>query len=186
MQLLLRRRITEPVTTVKFILWAKFEVSPEQQTLLRRYKATEGYITIEQSRRDFYRAAVISFFIALVVTGTLVSAIAAAPGNKAGGLPPWVAVLIFVFLFVGATWAIYEQLREAIRISDMLTGREFKHKSLILMARRERRMIGYAHAFVQFLEKLKEWEGTEVIEIGEEDDHESALRLVTDTYVAAA
>ena len=77
----------------------------------------------------------------------------------------------------------YEQLRFAIRISDMLNGREFKHKSLTLMARRERQTIGYALVFLQFLEKLKEWEGTEVITLGEE--HEPALRLVTDTYAAA-
>jgi hypothetical protein len=52
------------------------------------------------------------------------------------------------------------------------------------MARRERPMIGYAHAFVQLLEKLQNWEGTDIIEIGEET--EPALRLVTDAYNAAA
>ena len=59
-----------------------------------------------------------------------------------------------------------------------------KNKSLVLMARRERQMIGYAHAFVQLLEKLQNWEGTDIIEIGEET--EPALRLVTDAYNAAA
>ena len=62
----------------------------------------------------------------------------------------------------------------------MLNGREFKHKSLVLMARRERAMIGYGYAFIQLLEKMKNWEGIEVIQIGEE--HEGALRLVTDVY----
>jgi len=76
----------------------------------------------------------------------------------------------------------YEAVRLAIRISDMLNGREFKHKSLVLMARRERAMIGYGYCFIQLLEKMKNWE-TEVIQIGEE--HEGALRLVTDVYAAA-
>jgi hypothetical protein len=99
-------------------------------------------------------------------------------------IPWWVWAFLFVTVFSIATFLIYEQLRVAIRIDDMLDGREFKNRSLVLMARRERQMIGYAHAFVQFLEKLQEWEGTETIEIGEET--EPALRLVTDTYNAAA
>ena len=99
------------------------------------------------------------------------------------GLPGWAVFLIFLGSFLFATWIIYEQLRLAIRISDMLDGREFKHKSLALMARRERQVIGYGVAFLQFLEKLQDWEGTEVITLGEE--HEPALRLVTDTYAPA-
>ena len=95
----------------------------------------------------------------------------------------FVGVIAFVLLFAISSRLIYEQIRMAIRISDMLDGREFKHKSLTLMARRERQMVGYALVFLNFLEKLKEWEGTEVITLGEE--HEPALRLVTDTYAAA-
>ena len=48
----------------------------------------------------------------------------------------------------------------AIRISDMLNGREFKHKSLTLMARRERQMVWLCPCISAGLEKLKEWEGT--------------------------
>jgi hypothetical protein len=44
-------------------------------------------------------------------------------------------------------------------------------------------MIGYAAAFIHLLEMLKKGEGTDVIELGEE--HEGALRLVTDTYAPA-
>ena len=92
-------------------------------------------------------------------------------------------MVVFLGCLALSTWILYEQLRFAIRISDMLSGREFKHKSLALMARRERQMVGYAVAFKQFLEKLQAWEGTEVITLGEE--HEPALRLVTDYYAAA-
>jgi len=107
--------------------------------------------------------------------------VANAPTQPGGqGFPGWISILVFFSLFVGGTWGIYEQLRLAIRISDMLDGREFKHKSLALMARRERQVIGYGVAFLQFLEKLQDWEGTEVITLGEE--HVPALRLVTDTY----
>jgi len=55
MRVLLRRRITEPMGQFRFVLWAKFEVSEEEHALIRRYRVQPGYITIEASRRDFYR-----------------------------------------------------------------------------------------------------------------------------------
>jgi hypothetical protein len=163
-------------------------VSDEERALIRRYQVESGYITIEGSRRDFYRAAGFSFCIALVITIFVAGFSAyiqsfALPGRQMPSLPGWAVFLIFLGSFLFATWVIYEQLRLAIRISDMLNGREFKHKSLALMARRERQVIGYGVAFLQFLEKLQDWEGTEVITLGEE--HVPALRLVTDTYAPA-
>lgn len=79
----------------------------------------------------------------------------------------WLNLVVFFGCLGVTTWLLYEQLRFAIRISDMLDGREFKHKSLTLMARRERQMIGYAVCFKQFLERLETWEGTEVITLGD-------------------
>jgi hypothetical protein len=194
MQLLLRRRILMGTPTSKFALWAKFDLAPEEQRLIRHYGVSNCYLTIEASRRDLWRAAVISFFIALIGVGGLSAALPSLPTTLVQTqrgmvqqyiiIPWWVWMLFFAFVFGIATWIIYEQLRLAIRIQDMLDGREFKNKSLVLMARRERQMIGYAHAFVQLLEKLQNWEGTDIIEIGEET--EPALRLVTDAYNAAA
>jgi hypothetical protein len=193
MQLLLRRRILLGTPTSKFALWAKFEVAPEEQRLIHHYGVSNCYLTIEASRRDLWRAVVISFFIALVGVSLLSAAFSYLPTTMVQTqrgmiqqyifVPWWVWALLFAFVFAFATWVIYEQLRLAIRIQDMLDGREFKNKSLALMARRERQTIGYAYAFLQFLEKLQSWEGTEIIEIGEE--HEGALRLVTNTRAAA-
>ena len=172
MQVLIRRRIIRGAR-VKFALWVKFDVNDEERALINKYSVSSGYITIEQNRRDFYRALMIGFVAAAVLTGIYVSAVHGMSGAIGG----------FIIAFVLITWLVYEQLRLAIRISDMLNGREFKHKSLTLMARRERQTIGYAVVFLQFLQKLEGWEGTEVINLGEE--HEPALRLVTDTYAAA-
>jgi hypothetical protein len=190
MQLLLRRRIIEGMPTSKFALWGKFDVSEDELALIRRYRVANCYLTIEASRRDLWRAGVISFFLAFISVGGLSTVFSSIPVMNAGRIqqqifiPWWVWALLFAFVFGIVTWIIYEQLRIAIRIQDMLDGREFKNKSLVLMARRERQLIGYAHAFVQLLEKLQNWEGTDIIEIGE--DTEPALRLVTDTYNAAA
>jgi hypothetical protein len=192
MQLLLRRRIL--AQTSRFALWGKFDVSEEELRLIRRYMVSSCYVTIEASRRDLWRALVISFFIALVTVSLLSAAFSYLPTTMAQtprgmvGQPlsfPWIVwAILFAIVFSIATFLIYEQLRIAIRVQDMLDGREFKNKSLVLMARRERQMVGYAHAFVQLLEKLQNWEGTDIIEIGE--DTEPALRLVTDAYNAAA
>jgi hypothetical protein len=195
MQLLLRRRILMGTRSSKFALWAKFEVADEDLRLIRHYQVSNCYLTIEASRRDFWRAGVISFFIALIGVSLFSAVFSHVPVMMASPrgmiqqqllIPWWVWALIMAFVFSFGTWLIYEQLRLAIRIEDMLNGRQFKDKSLVLMARRERQMVGYAHAFVALLDKLKEWEGTDIIEIGQEDDHDRALRLITDTYHAAA
>ena len=172
MQLLLRRRIVHTGLRPKFSLWAKFDVTAEEKALVIKYKASNGYITIEASRRDMWRGAVMGFIVAAVLVPLLQAVARPIPIGDIG--------VIFLVLWGIVGWVIYEQLRLAIKIQDMLDGREFKHKSLVLMARRERAIIGYGYCFIVLLEKMKNWEGTETIQIGQE--HEGALRLVTDIY----
>jgi hypothetical protein len=75
MQLLLRRRIALAGSmTPKFGLWAKFDVTPDELGLIRKYGVSNCYVTIEASRRDLWRAVVISFFIAFVLVGGLSAA----------------------------------------------------------------------------------------------------------------
>ena len=141
MQLLLRRRIVHRGLYPKFALWAKFDVNTEEERLIMAYNATGGYITIEASRRDMWRGAVLGFLVSAVLVPLLLAVSRPIPTEEIGG--------IFLVLWGIAGWVIYEQLRLAIKISDMLNGREFKHKSLVLMARRERSLIGYGYAFIQ-------------------------------------
>jgi len=175
MQLLLRRRIVHRGLYPKFALWAKFDVNTEEERLIMAYNARGGYITIEASRRDMWRGAVLGFLAACILVPIILSVVRI---NTRFDVLSLSALFVAVWGLCG--WLIYEQLRFAIRLSDMLNGREFKHKSLVLMARRERAMIGYGYAFIQLLEKMQNWEGTETIQIGQE--HEGALRLVTDVY----
>jgi hypothetical protein len=177
MQLLFKRSLKTGavnVNSMRFVLWVKFDIDADESRLIHKYRAEDAYLTIEQSRRDFYRAMIISFFVAAFL-GSIITSI-----TNIGMLG---SLLYFICIFVASTWLIYEQLREAIRISDLLTGRNFKSRSLALLMRRERRMVGYAVAFTKLLEAMRTWEGTEIIQIGPE--HEPALRLVTDTYAPA-
>ena len=71
-------------------------------------------------------------------------------------------------------------LRVALLGGETLLGRELQQ---VLESRTGAAITGYAAAFIHLLELLKKGEGTDVVEIGEE--HEGALRLVTDTYAPA-
>ena len=177
MQVLFRRSLKTGgihVHRPKFVLWVRFVIDADEERLIHKYKAEDAYITIEQTRRDFSRALIISFFVAALLASILT-------GITHMGLLG--QLLYFVGIFAASTWIIYEQLWEAIRITDLLARRSFKNRSLALLVRRERRMIGYAVAFTKLLEAMRTWEGTEIIQIGPE--HEPALRLVTDIYAPA-
>jgi hypothetical protein len=173
MRLLLRRSVREHKLLrwrTEFVLWARFELTDEERILVRKYDMAKGYLTIEGSWQDVRRAGLYAFFPALFVAYLLATSLAT-----------YFLVLFGSYAII--TWVIYEQIREAIKILDIINGREFKHRSAILMMRRERRITGYAAAFIHLLELLRKGEGIDVVEIGEE--HEGALRLVTDTYAPA-
>jgi hypothetical protein len=173
MRLLLRRRVQENKLLgkrIEFVLWARFELSDEERALVRKYDMERGYLTIEGSWRDFRRASLYAVLPALVLSYLF-----------GAGFALYFLVLFGSYAIIA--WIIYEQIREAIKMIDIINGRDFKSRSAILMIRRERRMIGYAAAFIHLLEMLKKGEGTDIVEIGEE--HEGALRLVTDTYAPA-
>jgi len=173
MRLLLRRSVQEYKLLrwrTEFVLWARFELTDDEHRLVRKYDMEKGYLTIEGSWRDFRRALLYAFLPALFATYIF-----------SAGFARFFLVLFGSYAII--TWVIYEQIRDAIKIGGIVNGREFKHRSAILMIRRERRITGYAAAFIHLLELLKKGEGTDVVEIGEE--HEGALRLVTDTYAPA-
>ena len=64
MQLLMRRRILWTTFGIRFCLWAKFDVTPQELALVLKYRASEGYITIEATGRDAWRGAVLGFLAA--------------------------------------------------------------------------------------------------------------------------
>jgi len=115
-----------------------------------------GYITVEATRRDAWRGFSLGFLAAVTMTMVLVKLTlylltyteVTINGATAGiylvvMVPIWVNLTGFACLWGIAGSLVFEQLRLAIRNRDMLNGREFKHKSLVLMARRELAVIGY-------------------------------------------
>ena len=62
MQLLFKRSLKTGavnVNSMRFVLWVKFDIDADEERLIHKYKAEDAYLTIEQSRRDFYRAMII-------------------------------------------------------------------------------------------------------------------------------
>src|SRR3954464_1138307 len=110
---------------------ASFELTDEERMLVRKYDMEKGYLTIEGSWRDFRRALLYAFLPALIIAYIL-----------GAGFARYFFVLFVSYAII--TWVIFEQIRDAIKIGDILNGREFKHRSAILMIRRERRITGYA------------------------------------------
>jgi hypothetical protein len=160
---------------LNFVLWARFDLTNEERMLVRRFDMERGYLTVEGSGHDLRTAALYAVIPAVLLTYILENMIS----------PDVITYfLLLIVVYVVVTWLFYEQIREAIKMYDILNGRNFKNRSAMLMLRKERQITGYALAFQQMLTLLREQEAETVIELGAEE-HAPALRLVTDTYAPA-
>src|SRR2546425_7681661 len=73
--------------------------------------------------KAFVPAVIISFLLAVLVAVPLNSPVAG-------------AILFLLALFV-STALIYQQIREEVRVDDLLTGRDFKARSFIALLEKE-------------------------------------------------
>lgn len=165
MQLLLKRSQSPgPLGRIKFDLWAKFELSPEEQALIDRYKVSGAVLSEGNTIRDLKRAGVYGALVGLLV-GAFVS-FAAAP-----------------LAFAVATFAIYHKIRERITVKDILAGRLFACSSVITLLEKEDTISNMAGQFRRFLDVMKNWGGKEVIDI--EPNQAPVLRLIEPPDAAA-
>jgi hypothetical protein len=154
MQLLLKRSQKAGVGgRIKFDLWAKFELTAEEQALIDKYQVRNAILDEGNTRRDLIRA-----FKYAIGVGILALILLDGVGVS---LSPGLMVLGFAAL----TYAIYQQIREQIRVSDILTGRTFTCRSVLTLMEKERTITQMAVVFRQFLEAMKTWGGAEVINI---------------------
>jgi hypothetical protein len=175
MRLLLKRSVRENpllLKRIEYVLWAQFELTEAESSLVRRYDLDRSYLTIEGSWHEIRRSSLYAILPAFILTVLISNA-----------LSFFLFIPALLISFVGITWLIYEQLRETIKVVDIISGRNFKNKSAMLHMRRERQIIGYVLAFKNMLGMMQNWSGTDVIELG--DEHEGALRLVTDIHAPA-
>jgi hypothetical protein len=135
MQLLLHPSTTPRLTgNFRYRLWVKFEVTPEERGLIARYAVQRTILWRGRVLRDFARAALWGTIPALIISAFLV-----------------------------IVWVIYHQIREEVRVSDVLQGRFFSSPSVRALYDRERVITRAAMIFERLLERLTTWEQPEII-----------------------
>jgi len=142
---------------IKFQLWAKFDLTPEEQSLIDKYQADTAVVSVGDpltARRNWHRAimwgAILGFllgFIYLFVIGIR------------GSLP-------FTIIAIGACiYFIHHQTREVIFVSDIIKGRFFTCDSVITLIEKENLLFDTAGKFLRFIEEMKNWGGAAIITV---------------------
>ena len=142
---------------IKFQLWAKFDLTPEEQSLIDKYQADKAVVSEGDpltARRNWRRA---------IIWGTLLG-----------------ILLGFIYLFVIGMWAslpftliaigaciylIHHQIREVIFVSDIINGRFFTCDSVITLIEKENLLFDTAGKFLRFIEEMKNWGGAAIITV---------------------
>ncbi len=73
--------------------------------------------------------------------------------------------IFWLLQFLVLTYGIYEQIREKISVGDVLDGRYFKCRSVVMLAGKEQLMNNLSVIFCRFLEAMKTWGGQEIIQL---------------------
>src|SRR5215212_3881206 len=174
MELLFRRGQSPAATgTIKFDLWAKFDVTEEESALINKYSVRNAILSEGNTRRDAFRA--LRYGVLLTIAVTVVTS---ALRFNAG----LVFLAGLISLTVGS-YLIYQQIREQILVSDILEGREFVCRSVVTLIEKEELLKRMALSFRHLLEAMRTWGGTQVIEITPE--RAPTLKLVEPSDAAA-
>lgn len=170
MQLLIQRgQGSSPFGRPIFHLWARFELTEEEQALIEKYRFRHFLLIEGNFYRDFMRSvrwALLIAFVALVASSLAV--------------PLGPVFIISGICFLIATVVIYLQIKEEIRIYELLDGRIFFCRSLVKLALKERLITVLAVIFRHYLEAMKTWGGREIVDI--EADALPTLRLLEPPY----
>lgn len=177
MDLLFKRSQTGDADTIKsplpfslgapsFKLWAKIELTPEEQRILTHYRF-EKALLIDAVQPELLKKAGMMGFGAFVVSLALLSSMF--PFSSTG----WLAFLIGC----GAGYLYFDKNRDSVWVRDLLAGRYFACASIIDLARKEawlEAIVGYLR---QVMKSAETWDGVETIPI-KPMDKEAAKRFM--------
>jgi hypothetical protein len=142
---------------IKFQLWAKFDLTPEEKSLLDKYQADNAVVSFGDPK-----TALRNWRIALIagaILGILIGFIYLAVIGMSGSLP-------FTLIAMGACiYLIHHQIREVIFVSDIISGRHFTCDSVMTLIEKENLLFDTAGKFVRFLEEMKNWGGAAIITV---------------------
>lgn len=146
-----------------FSLWAKYELLEQEQKLVEQYNIRQVILVEGNPREEWSRARRMAGALAIVVYIAGVFLAASQGGN---GIQAFLAPLpLTILVFAVAVFVIRYKIRETIKVGDILSGRHFACRSIVTLLEKERQLSEIAQTFTQFLERLKYWEGREIIEL---------------------
>ena len=142
---------------IKFQLWAKFDLTPDEQTLIDKYQADNAVVSfgdpvtaIRNWRRALIAGAILGILLGLIYLFVI---------GVRGSLP-------FTLIAMGACiYLIHHQIREVIFVSDIINGRLFTCDSVITLIEKENLLFDTAGKFLRFIEEMKNWGGAAMITV---------------------
>jgi len=192
MELFLQRSQKERVRRPRFELWAKFDLSPDEKLLMNKYQPHSALLSEDEPesrarkwRRSVITGAILSSVMCLVIAYLDVYRPALGGLNPflniqpIGSIPMWIGML-FIGWYVFTSW-VFTHIREDIIVADILRGRSFRCKSIVILLEKEDLLKKRAHEFRQFLEAMKTWGGMDIITI--KPGEEATVKSIGDGYV---
>jgi hypothetical protein len=152
---MVRTRLKRPTTPIirrffnTFVINARMECTNEEQSLMSKYFLQDVVLTPGNVRRDVWRSAGFALVATILLYFLLIHRINVLP------------VLIFFVLW----FLIYHQIREEVRVNDLLVGRNFKASSLVELLVREQRIRKMSGVFAIVMEQARTWHEPEVIPV---------------------
>jgi hypothetical protein len=151
MELLFKReQTTGKLSRVNFKLWAKLEVTPDEQALITRYRFDESILIgsddTELLKKAIWRGAIAAIVALALLTPFTNFTVGIIGGLVAGG---------------GLGYWMMNEKRETIFVKDLLHGRNFVCDSVVELAKKEAWLEGSCGIFRQVMESAKNWDGVE-------------------------
>ena len=143
-----RKQAPTSMSSVKFKLWGKIELTEEEQDLIKRYRFHDA-ILVAVIQPTLVRNAIL---IALVA---MIPALAVGVSYGAEGL------VVGALVAVGAGFWYFNSARETVYVKDLIHGRHFSCDSVVDLARKEAWLETVVGFLRQVMESAKHWDGTE-------------------------
>ncbi len=153
MELLFKREQTSGgVSRVNFRLWAKLELTNDEQALMNRYQFDASVLAgTDDWELLLKRSALVGAGVFLAVTALLMLTFGLSFKVLLGGA----AAGAF------ATYWYMNEHRETVYVKDLLHGRNFRCESVVGLAKKEAYLEGACGLFRQVMESAKHWDGVE-------------------------
>jgi hypothetical protein len=148
MQLVMRRARNEKAFWYNFKINARMVVDQEETDLLYKYKLHDVVLTRGNMGRDLKTATLIAGVLTLILYLVL-------------RLPPIAALLFFAV----ACYLSYHQIREEVRVNDLLTGRDFNARSFLDLLQKEYMIRKTSDIFANVVAQARTWDEPEVIDL---------------------